>query len=69
MRKEVDDAQAFAVKDIEPPLEALYTDVYYNTPDLVIRGTHPDTIIKPRYLTSKELVKAMGGEARKKASN
>jgi len=60
VRKEVDDAQAFAMKDVEPPVELLYTDIYANTPDLVIRGTHSEAIIKPQYLTAAELVKAKG---------
>jgi len=67
VRKEVDDAQGFALKDVEPPHEALYTDIYANTPDLVIRGTHPDDIIKPKHLTSSELFK--GGKERKSASS
>lgn len=60
VRKEVDDAQAFAMKDVEPPVELLYTDVYVKTPDLVIRGTHPEAIIKPQYLSAADLVKAKG---------
>jgi len=68
VRKEVDDAQAFALKDIEPPVDLLYADVYATTPDLVIRGTHPDSIITPQYLTSAELVKAVKGGAGKAAA-
>jgi len=68
VRKEVDDAQAFALKDIEPPLELLYADVHASTPDLVIRGTHPDSIIVPQYHTSSELAKAVKEGAVKAAA-
>ncbi|KRX88101.1 putative pyruvate dehydrogenase E1 component subunit alpha, mitochondrial [Trichinella pseudospiralis] len=52
VRKEVEKALADALQDPEPPLELLYTDVYKETPDLVLRGTSADVVVPvPNNLT------------------
>lgn len=59
IRKEVEEAAAFAVKDSEPPLDFIYTDVYLNTPNLSIRGTNPFTYTQPKHETSGEYIQAL----------
>ncbi|KRX65714.1 putative pyruvate dehydrogenase E1 component subunit alpha, mitochondrial, partial [Trichinella sp. T9] len=56
IRKEVEKALAEALQDPEPPLELLYTDVYKDTPDLVLRGTSADVVVPvPKNLTADVL--------------
>ncbi|KRZ70240.1 putative pyruvate dehydrogenase E1 component subunit alpha, mitochondrial [Trichinella papuae] len=56
VRKEVEKALEEALKDVEPPLDLLYTDVYKDTPNLVLRGTSADVVtVLPKTLTSDVL--------------
>ncbi|KRX47251.1 putative pyruvate dehydrogenase E1 component subunit alpha, mitochondrial [Trichinella murrelli] len=56
VRKEVEKALEEALKDVDPPLELLYTDVYKDTPNLVLRGTSADVVtVLPKTLTSDVL--------------
>ncbi|KRX59129.1 putative pyruvate dehydrogenase E1 component subunit alpha, mitochondrial [Trichinella sp. T9] len=56
VRKEVEEALEEALKDVDPPLELLYTDVYKDTPNLVLRGTSADVVtVLPKTLTSDVL--------------
>ncbi|XP_003374044.1 dehydrogenase E1 component superfamily [Trichinella spiralis] len=56
IRKEVEKALAEALQDPEPPLELLYTDVYKDTPDLVLRGTSAEVVVPvPKNLTADVL--------------
>lgn len=59
-KKEVEIMSANAVKDVEAPLDILYTDVYLNTPDLSIRGTNPFTYIKPKHQTTGAFIQSGG---------
>lgn len=68
IRVEVEEAAAYAVKEADPPVEAVYTDIYLNTPDLVIRGTNPDVFVTPKHHTSRELLQAQGKMPEKKKS-
>ncbi|XP_034427636.1 pyruvate dehydrogenase E1 subunit alpha 1b isoform X2 [Hippoglossus hippoglossus] len=46
IRKEVEDAAQFATSDPEPPLEELCNHIFYNSPPLEVRGTHPWSKLK-----------------------
>ncbi|PIC44185.1 hypothetical protein B9Z55_004639 [Caenorhabditis nigoni] len=60
VRKEVDEALKIATSDGVLPPEALFTDIYHNTPAQEIRGaTIDETIVQP-YKTSAHLLKAIG---------
>lgn len=61
VRKEIDDAVAKALKEPEITLDALYTDIYRDTPEQLIRGATPDHFVRPKAQTTKELLQA-GGE-------
>jgi len=63
VRKEVEDAATAAVKDDDPPIDTLYSDIYLNTPDLVIRGTTADSFIVPKYQTTREVLKEKAPKA------
>ena len=59
VRKEVDEAGKAAQKDPVAPIEALYTDIFANTPKQFVRcATLEDSVIQP-YTTSAELLEAM----------
>lgn len=42
------------------PVEALYTDIYANTPPLKIRRATADTTIIQPYVTTAQLLKKIG---------
>ncbi|XP_069368497.1 pyruvate dehydrogenase E1 subunit alpha 1b isoform X1 [Paralichthys olivaceus] len=46
IRKMVEDAAQFATSDPEPPLEELCNHIFYNSPPLEVRGTHPWSKLK-----------------------
>jgi len=60
VRKEVDAASNIALTDDVLPQEALYTDIYANTPAQTIRGASPDAIIEQPFLTTGDLLKSIG---------
>lgn len=45
------------------PLEALYSDLYKDTPAQQVRGTTVDTTVTQPYLTTQEVLKKLGREA------
>lgn len=47
------------------PLEALYADIYANTPAQHIRGVTADTSLTQPYTTTVDLLKKMGRESRR----
>lgn len=62
VRQEVDDALKVATSDGVLPLEALYSDLYANTPPLKVRGvTADDTVVQP-YTTTVEVLRKLGRE-------
>uniref|UniRef100_A0A915DK74 pyruvate dehydrogenase (acetyl-transferring) n=1 Tax=Ditylenchus dipsaci TaxID=166011 RepID=A0A915DK74_9BILA len=64
VEKEIADAVEVANSENVLPVEALYADIYANTPHIKIRGTtYDDTIVQP-YATTCEIVKKLGKEAR-----
>ncbi|CAB3405210.1 unnamed protein product [Caenorhabditis bovis] len=60
VRKEVDEALKIATTDGVLPLEALYCDIYHNTPALEIRGATIDETVVQKYKTTEEVLKALG---------
>lgn len=60
VRKEVDQAAKAAQNDPVAPIEALYTDIYCNTPKIFIRGVTLDDSGEQPYANSAELLKAKG---------
>jgi hypothetical protein len=54
----VENATALSVNDGVLPDDALYTDVYHNTPNQRIRGVTVDRTVAPRFQTTAELLKA-----------
>ncbi|PAV72260.1 hypothetical protein WR25_00073 [Diploscapter pachys] len=60
VRHIVDDALKVATTDEMLPAEALYTDIYHNTPKQMVRGATIDETIPQPYLNSQELLKAIG---------
>lgn len=65
VRREVDEATKVATSEGVLPPEALYADIYANTPPIEIRGvTYDETVVQP-YTTCAEIVKKLGKEARR----
>lgn len=56
----MDEAVNIALKDAEPPLELVYTDVYKDTPDQMIRGATVDQTIHPVAETSIAALNKLG---------
>jgi hypothetical protein len=44
------------------PVEAIYSDIYANTPPQKIRGTTIDATVEQQYLTTAEIVRKLGRE-------
>ena len=60
MRKEVDEALKIATTDDVLPLEALYADIYANTPPQHVRGVTVDASLTQPHATTVELLSKMG---------
>jgi len=65
VRKEVDEAMKVATTEDVLPLEALYADIYANTPAQQIRGATVDTSLTQPHTTTVDLLKTMGRDARR----
>uniref|UniRef100_A0A7I4Y152 Pyruvate dehydrogenase E1 component subunit alpha n=1 Tax=Haemonchus contortus TaxID=6289 RepID=A0A7I4Y152_HAECO len=59
VRKEVDDAVKVANTAPLMPDEGVYTDIYHNTPPMVIRGATIDTSHMQKFVNSGELMKTV----------
>jgi hypothetical protein len=60
VRRVVDEAVKVATTEDVLPLEALYADLYANTPPLEVRGATADASIVQPYATTAELLKKLG---------
>ncbi|VDP21901.1 unnamed protein product, partial [Soboliphyme baturini] len=56
IRKSVEEATAEALKDDPCPADLLYADVYFNSPNLAIRGTSAEIEVKPKFELSDDLI-------------
>jgi len=65
VRKEVDEAMKVATTEDVLPAEALYADIYANTPAQQIRGVTVDTSLTQPHTTTVDLLKKMGRESRR----
>ena len=62
VRKEVDEAVKIATSEGVLPPEALYADIYSNTPPLEIRGVTIDDTVVQKYATTAEILRKLGRE-------
>ncbi|GMR36539.1 hypothetical protein PMAYCL1PPCAC_06734, partial [Pristionchus mayeri] len=60
VRSEVDDAVTRATTDGVLPAEALYTDLYHETPAQLVRGATPEDTFAQPFLRTQDLLKAIG---------
>ncbi|KAF8361638.1 pdha-1 [Pristionchus pacificus] len=60
VRSEVDDAVTHATTDGVLPAEALYTDLYANTPAQLVRGATAEETFAQPFLRTEDLLKSMG---------
>ncbi|GMT14365.1 hypothetical protein PFISCL1PPCAC_5662 [Pristionchus fissidentatus] len=60
VRAEVDDAVTRATTDGVLPAEALYSDIYHNTPAQMIRGATIDETITQPFLRTEDVLKSIG---------
>ncbi len=66
MRRLVEAATEQAISDGLLPVDAVYCDVYANTPALPIRGVTVDEIVTPKYTTTAEVLRSMGVNVKSK---
>ncbi|KAI3422237.1 hypothetical protein GPALN_012767 [Globodera pallida] len=62
VRKQVDEAVKVALSDEVLPPEALFADLYANTPPLAVRGTTADATVTQPFVSTAELLRKMGRE-------